>query len=81
MSKKTKKPTIRLNTKELMKAAIDLDLENDTQIAAKLGVSVSQLWRVKLPESNPKHNAPGTSFIAGVLSTFGGPFERFFFLE
>lgn len=76
-----RKPTIKLNTQEFMKAAIEHELDNDTQIAAKLGVSVSQLWRVKLPESHPQHNAPGTSFIAGVLSAFGGPFERFFFLD
>ncbi|MFD1335763.1 hypothetical protein ACFQ4N_09405 [Oceanobacillus iheyensis] len=75
------KKQIKLNTKEFMKAAIDHDLSNDTQIAAKLGISVSQLWRVKLPDSHPQHNGPGTNFIVGVLTNFGGPFEKFFFLD
>lgn len=75
------KPTIRLNIQEFMNAAIENDLNNDTQIAAKLGISVTQLWRVKLPKTHPQHNAPGTSFIAGVLTAFGGSFERFFFLD
>lgn len=74
-------PVIRLNVKEFMKTAIDLNLRNDTQIAAKIGVSVTQLWRVKLPPDHPHYNAPGPVFIAKVLNTFGGPFEKFFFLE
>ena len=81
MSRKQEKPVIRLNTQELLKAAMEHDLTNDTQIAAKLGVSVTQLWRVKLPVSNPQHNSPGTGFIAGVLTAFDAPFEEFFFLD
>lgn len=75
------KRTIRLNVKELMKAAIDKDLDTDTKIAAAIGVSNVQIWRAKLPVSDPRHNSPGVDFIAGVMSYFGGPFERFFFLE
>lgn len=75
------KYVIRLNVKEFMKAAIENNLENDTQIAAKIGVSVTQVWRAKLPVDDPRYNAPGTQFIAGVLSAFGGPFEKFFFLD
>lgn len=77
----SKQKTIRLNTQEFMKAAIEHNLENDTEIAAKIGVSVTQIWRAKLPVNDPRYNAPGTQFIAGVLSAFGGPFERFFFLD
>lgn len=72
---------IRLNTKELMKATIENDIKNDTELAALIGVSVTQIWRAKLPKDDPRYNAPGTSFIAGVLGAFDGPFERFFFLD
>lgn len=75
------KYVIRLNTKEFIKAAIEQDIDSDTQLAAKLGVSVTQVWRAKLPKDDPRHNTPGPAFIAGVLSAFGGPFERFFFLD
>ena len=73
--------TIRLNKKELMKAANEHGIINDTELAAKIGVSVTQVWRAKLPIDDPRYNAPGPAFIAGVLAAFGGPFERFFFLE
>jgi hypothetical protein len=76
-----KKAAIRLNEKELRKAAIDKDLETNAQIAEAIGVSVSQLWRSSLPIDDPRYNAPGQTFIAGVLKAFGEPFERFFFLE
>lgn len=76
-----KKYVIRLNTKEFMKAAIDHDISNDTELAAAIGVSVTQIWRAKLPVEDPRHNTPGTAFIAGVLAAFKGPFEKFFFLD
>lgn len=72
---------IRLNTKEFMKAAIDHDIANDTELAATIGVSVTQIWRAKLPADDPRHNTPGPTFIAGVLGAFNGPFEKFFFLD
>jgi len=76
-----RKPAIRLKTDAFMAAAIKHGLENNTQIAAAIGVSVTQVWRAMLPVSDPRHNSPGTSFIAGTLSVFGGPFEKFFFVE
>lgn len=76
-----RKPAIRLNSDALMKAAMEHGLENNTQIAAALGVSVTQVWRAMLPVSDPRHNSPGTAFIAGVLTVFGGPFEKFFFVD
>jgi hypothetical protein len=75
------KPTIRLKPKELMKAAIDMGIGSDTALAATIGVSATQLWRSKLPTDDPRHNAPGATFIAGVLTAFDGTFEQFFFLE
>lgn len=75
------KYTIKLRVDELMKAANEKDFINDTELAAAIGVSTTQVWRAKLPTDHPKHNSPGTAFIAGTLSVFGGPFERFFFLD
>lgn len=77
----SKKKVIRLNLKEFYKAAIDHELKNDEQIANVIGVSKPQVWRAKLPINHPQYNAPGPTFIAGVLSAFGGTFEQFFFLE
>jgi hypothetical protein len=77
----TRKSAIRLNYKEFQKAAIDKELDTDSKIAAEIGVSVTQLWRARLPINDPRYNSPGSNFIAGVLKTFDGPFERFFFLE
>ena len=76
-----KKAAIRLNVKELRKAALDKNLVTNPQIAKAIGVSYSQLWRASLPVNDPLYNAPGQSFIAGVLRAFGEPFERFFFLN
>jgi hypothetical protein len=76
-----KKAAVRLNEKALKIAAIEHDLETNAQIAEAIGISVSQLWRATLPADDPRYNAPGTTFIAGVLQAFGEPFERFFFLE
>jgi hypothetical protein len=79
--REVKKKIIRLKTKEFMKAQIDKDISSDAELAQKLGVSISQVWRVKLPPEDKRHNSPGNQFIAGVLSTFGGPFEKFFYLD
>nr|WP_221626687.1 hypothetical protein [Cohnella lubricantis] len=64
-----------------IQATVERGLDNNTQIAAALGVSVTQVWRAMLPVTDPRHNSPGTAYIAGVLTVFGGPFERFFFVE
>jgi len=75
------KGLIRLNVSELLKAAQEKGLETDTEIAAAIGVSATQFYRAKLPPKNPHYCSPGVAFIAGVLQAFGGPFERFFFLD
>lgn len=75
------KKVIRLKAKELMKAQIDFGIPSDAELAKKMGISASQVWRVKLPPEDERHNTPGNQFIAGVLSTFGGPFDRFFYLD
>lgn len=78
---KTEKKKIRLNEKELRKAAIDYGLETKAQIAEAIGVSRSQLWRATKPTEHRSYNEPGPTLIAGVLNVFGGNFEQFFFLE
>lgn len=81
MEERPTKITIRLNKKELRKAAIDSDLETRAQIAERIGVTVTQLYRACLSPEHPNYNSPGPTFIAGVLIAFGEPFERFFFLD
>lgn len=75
------KKIIRLKVKELMKAQIDNNISSDAELAKSIGVSPSQVWRVKLPPDDVRHNTPGVQFIAGVLGTFNAPFENFFYVE
>lgn len=70
------KKEIRLNVKALMTAAVEKNLFTDGEIAKEIGVSQTQIWRAKNGE-----NTPGTTFIAGVLVAFGGPFEKYFYLD
>lgn len=72
---------VRLNEKELRKAALDKDLKTNKEIAEAIGVSVFQLRRAMKEPDDPDYNAPGEKLIAGVLAAFGEPFERFFFLK
>lgn len=72
------KMAVRLKVKELMVAQIEKGIPNDTELAKCIGVSTTQIWRAKLPPTDERHNAPGNQFIAGVLSTFEGPFEKYF---
>lgn len=53
----------------------------DLEISKKMGISTTQLWRVRLPDNDPRHNDPGTDFIAGALRAFPDrKFEELFFL-
>lgn len=81
MEERPTKISIRLNKKELRKAAFEFELETRAQIAEHIGVSVTQLYRASLSPDHPNYNSPGPTFIAGVLKAFGEPFERFFFLD
>ncbi|MED4783472.1 hypothetical protein [Brevibacillus choshinensis] len=73
--------TVRLNVEALELEQKKHGYMNDTQLAAAIGVSVTQLWRAKLPVDDDRHNSPGPAFIGGVINAFGGPFEKYFFLE
>ena len=53
----------------------------DTEISRLINISTTQLWRVRLPDSDPRHNDPGTDFVAGALRAFSHKkFEDLFFL-
>ncbi|MBU8908551.1 hypothetical protein [Desertibacillus haloalkaliphilus] len=75
------KSTVRLNVTALEEEKEKRKINSDTELAALIGVSVTQVWRAKLPVNDPRHNSPGPSFIAGVLNAFNSPFEKFFFLD
>jgi hypothetical protein len=75
------KAVIRLNTSALEEEQRKHNISSDTELAARIGVSVTQIWRAKLSVEDPRHNSPGSVFIAGVIGAFGGPFEKYFFLE
>jgi hypothetical protein len=72
---------IRLKVKELMKAQIEANISTDSALAKVIGVSVSQIWRAKLPVTDARYNAPGSQFIAGVIGAFQGRFEDFFYVD
>lgn len=76
-----KKHIVRLKVKELMKAQIDEEIKSDAELAHKMGVSVSQVWRAKLGRDDERRNNPGAQFIAGILAVFKGHFEDFFYIE
>lgn len=54
----------------------------DNELAKKMKISTTQLWRVRLPDEDPRHNDPGQDFVAGALKAFPGKrFEDLFFLD
>ncbi len=73
--------TIRLNIKALER----LQRKNgwsDEDLCKKIGISRTQLWRLRLPPGDPRYNAPGETFIANVLKAFPDKyFEDLFFLD
>jgi transcriptional regulator with XRE-family HTH domain len=55
---------------------------NDTQLAERMGISRSRLWRTKLNDSHPEYCSPGESLIIGTLNAFPNKkFEDLFFLS
>ena len=57
-------------------------IKKDIDVAKNMGISQVQLWRVRLPDDDPRHNDPGNDFIAGVLKLFPDKkFEDLFFLS
>ncbi|MCM3783708.1 hypothetical protein M3231_12055 [Neobacillus mesonae] len=76
-----KKFVVRLKVKELMKAQNDLNIPTDKELAERMNVNVTQIWRTKLPITDDRHNSPGNQFIAGVMKVFGGNFTDYFYIE
>lgn len=71
---------IKLNVKAFDNAAKSRGW-TDVELAKEMGISTTQLWRVRLPEEDPRHNDPGKDFIAGALRAFPEKkFDELFFL-
>ena len=71
---------IKLNREVFDRTAKSLGL-SDQALAGRMGVSTTQLWRVRLPDDDPRHNDPGEDFIAGALKAFPQlGFDKLFFL-
>lgn len=70
--------TIKLKTEVFDELTKEL---TDTEISRLINISTTQLWRVRLPDNDPRHNDPGTDFVAGTLRAFPHKkFEDLFFL-
>lgn len=76
-----KKFVVRLKVKELMKAQSNLNIPTDKELAERMNINVTQIWRTKLPVTDERHNSPGNQFIAGVMKVFGGNFADYFYIE
>jgi hypothetical protein len=71
-------PIVKLNLQAFK--ALTQNLSN-AEIARRMGINTVQLWRVRLPETDPRHNDPGVQFVGSVLQAFPGTtFEEVFFL-
>lgn len=42
----------------------------ETELARRIGISRSRLWRAKLPVKHKEYCSPGKKFISGLLKTF-----------
>lgn len=72
----------RLNVQKLKELQKKHNIRFDTDLAAKLNVARSTLWRVRLPADDPRYSAPGKDFIAKALRAFPeATFEELFFLD
>jgi len=70
--------TVKLITEVFNKLTKDL---TDSEISKIMNISTTQLWRARLPDDDPRHNDPGSGFIAGALRAFPDKkFEDLFFL-
>ena len=66
---------VKLNREALEKLQAKHNI-NDTELANKMGINRTQVWRVKVGK-----NDPGTDFVAGALRAFPGvKFDELFIL-
>jgi len=55
---------------------------SDAEFSRKIGVAPSTLFRIKLPDTDERHNDPGEVFIAKILNAYPDlKFEDLFFLD
>jgi len=71
--------SIKLNVEEFNNA-LKKKGWSDGEAAKKMNISPVQIWRVRLPDDDIRHNDPGKDFIAGALSALNMKFEELFFL-
>lgn len=71
---------VKLKVKEFNEA-IKIKGWSDTEASAIMGISTVQLWRVRLPDDDPRHNDPGGDFIANTMVALDKKFEDLFFLS
>ena len=71
---------IRLNIEALEAAQRDKGW-NETELCKRSGLSRSQLWRIRLPEDDPRKQQPGNEAIAGLLNAFDMKFHQLFVVD
>lgn len=59
--------SVKLNTEAFSKLTEGI---SDIELSKMMGISTTQLWRVRLPDDDPRHNDPGIDFVAGILRAF-----------
>lgn len=75
------KAKIRLNIDALEAERKKRGWVSNEEFSKVVGCSTTQLWRLTRPVDHESYNAPGADFIAGAMSAFDAPFEKFFFLD
>ena len=66
---------VKINREAFERLQAQYDM-NDTELAHKMGINRTQVWRVKAGK-----NDPGTDFVAGALRAFPGvKFDELFIL-
>jgi hypothetical protein len=82
MGAKVFKTGARLNVERLEELQKKHGLKFDTDLAEKIGIGYTTLWRIKLPADDPRYSAPGKDSIAKILKAFPeATFEELFFLD
>ncbi|MED4083911.1 hypothetical protein P4637_03415 [Halalkalibacterium halodurans] len=72
---------LKLNVEAFNSAQKEMGL-NNSELARKMNISRSRLWRAKLPQDHPYYCYPGEDFITGTLMVFRDKkFDELFFLE
>lgn len=54
---------------------------NEAELARRMNISRSRLWRAKLEEGHPEYCSPGPTLISGVLKAFPEKDFEYFFAD